>query len=264
MTWFRVDDGFPQHPKVLAIPRKDRATAVGLWTLAGGWCSAQLTDGHLASHMIDELGASRRIASLLVQVGLWEAVEGGYRFHDWADWNPTRAQVIADREATRDRVRKFRDRKRNAVTPPEVTAGVTRYNGVSNGPPVPTRPDPTPKESPSDSLPLDLPAEGRPRPAPDRFDEFWKAYPKKSGKEDARRAWVKAIRRADPELIIAAVKSYPFTPDKQFVKLPATWLRAGCWEDDPAALVPSPSSNGHRPFVNPAPGSYAAQHDRPF
>lgn len=114
MTWFRVDDSFPTHPKVLRIPRRDRPAAVGLWTLAGGWCAQQLTDGHLDAHMPEEFGGSSRLVDHLVDVGLWEVKDGGYLFHDWPDWQPTRAQVEADRAAARERMRRARQQRSSA------------------------------------------------------------------------------------------------------------------------------------------------------
>jgi hypothetical protein len=79
----------------------------------------------------------------------------------------------------------------------------------------------------------------------DAFDEFWSAYPKKVGKQAARRAWAKATRRADPDKIIAAVREYPFDLSRiRYEKDPATWLNAGSWEDDLDA-VRAARSNGH-------------------
>lgn len=69
------------------------------------------------------------------------------------------------------------------------------------------------------------------------FDTFWAAYPKKVGKDAARRAWVKAARRADPAKIIDVLGRYPFRDDRQFIKDPSTWLNAGCWEDDLDAVA---------------------------
>jgi hypothetical protein len=79
--------------------------------------------------------------------------------------------------------------------------------------------------------------------AAELFDAFWAAYPKKVGKDAARRAWTKAARRADPGKIIDVVSRYPFRSERQFVKDPATWLNAGCWEDDLEAVA---AANGPR------------------
>lgn len=72
---------------------------------------------------------------------------------------------------------------------------------------------------------------------PKGFDEFWEAYPKRKGKQAALRAWKKAIKIADADTLIEAVKKQCFweqwTRDNgQFIPNPATWLNQGCWEDE--------------------------------
>ena len=72
MVWFRVDDGFYDHPKLLAIPRTDRVAAAGLWTLAGSYCTRYLTDGFITDVMTRQLGGTARLIAHLVDV---EAVD---------------------------------------------------------------------------------------------------------------------------------------------------------------------------------------------
>lgn len=67
------------------------------------------------------------------------------------------------------------------------------------------------------------------------FDEFYAIWPKKVDKPAAERAWVKAIKRHDPNHIIAAAIAYrdnPHLPPKQFIRNPATWLNGDGWNDD--------------------------------
>ena len=78
MTYFKVDDHFHSHPKILDLGLE----AIGLWTLAGSWSGEQLTDGFIPSSLIARLGGSPEIAQALVDAGLWEITEGGYLFHD--------------------------------------------------------------------------------------------------------------------------------------------------------------------------------------
>ncbi|MCK9569785.1 hypothetical protein M0R72_12650 [Candidatus Pacearchaeota archaeon] len=77
------------------------------------------------------------------------------------------------------------------------------------------------------------------------FDVWWKAYPKKSGKEAARKAYAAALKRlgmsgnkrADAEaMLLEAVRAYAASPkaNSAFCWNPATWLNQGHWEDDPA------------------------------
>lgn len=102
MTWFKVDDSFESHPKVKAIPRgASRLRAVGLWTLAGDWCARNLTDGLLPKDMVAELGGSKVDAEHLHRVNLWEDKGDAWLFHDWSEYQPTRAKKDAEREAKR-------------------------------------------------------------------------------------------------------------------------------------------------------------------
>ncbi len=66
----------------------------------------------------------------------------------------------------------------------------------------------------------------------DRFAEFWASYPRKVNKQDALRAWTKATKDVDPQVIINGVKRFEFTGDPKFIPHPATWLTNRRWEDE--------------------------------
>lgn len=80
-----------------------------------------------------------------------------------------------------------------------------------------------------------------------RFDEFWDIYPRKRDKGKARPAWNKAVKKADPDTIIAAAKRYAATVDRseggRFIKYPASWLNAEAWDDEPADQDTSPEQD---------------------
>jgi hypothetical protein len=141
VTWFKVDDKFHGSDPVKRIPREYRVAAIGLWTLAGSWSSDHLKDGYVPDHIIDDLGGSSDVADRLCAPGvkLWRKVKGGYRFNDWAKWQPTREQVEEKRLATAKRVAEHR--AKSAANKGDGSGDVTRYkSGVT---PPPTRPDPT-------------------------------------------------------------------------------------------------------------------------
>jgi len=95
MTWFKVDDSFHSHPKVLAAP----PAALGLWVVAGAWCSANLTDGFVPDYVLQRLlPDAAQLAGQLVTCGLWRRAKGGYRFHDWSQYQPTKEEATAQRE----------------------------------------------------------------------------------------------------------------------------------------------------------------------
>jgi len=72
----------------------------------------------------------------------------------------------------------------------------------------------------------------------ERFEVFWKAYPRKTGKDAARKAFAK--RNPSQELLdkmLAAIeqqkKSEQWQKNRgQFIPLPTTWLNQGRWEDE--------------------------------
>lgn len=95
MPWFKVDDAFHSHPKVLATS----PAALGLWVVAGSWSSAHLTEGFVPDDVVQRLvPGSSQLASELVTAGLWKRRKYGYVFHDWLDQNPTKKEAIAARE----------------------------------------------------------------------------------------------------------------------------------------------------------------------
>lgn len=67
------------------------------------------------------------------------------------------------------------------------------------------------------------------------FDQFWAAYPKKVGKEAARRAFAKVKAPVDDLLLAIDQQKYSGQWTKEngrFIPNPATWLNQGRWEDE--------------------------------
>jgi hypothetical protein len=70
---------------------------------------------------------------------------------------------------------------------------------------------------------------------PDPFDAFWEIYPRREAKASARKAWQKALGRADPGQILAGAERYRDDPNREpkFTAHPASWLNGDRWLDDP-------------------------------
>jgi hypothetical protein len=137
MGWARIDDDFPNHPKVW------RVGAEGVALFLEGLCHASkfLTDGLLARPEVERMRLVKKpltVAQKLVEVGLWELDGDNFRIHDYHDYNPTSDSVRERRAATKTRVDRHRERVSNGVTE-RVTSGVT--NGVSNRESLPARVD---------------------------------------------------------------------------------------------------------------------------
>jgi len=67
------------------------------------------------------------------------------------------------------------------------------------------------------------------------FNAFWDAYPAKRDKRKARLAFERALKRAEPEAIIAGAERYRDDPnrDEAYTKYPEGWLTADAWENGP-------------------------------
>lgn len=148
MAWFKVDDGFHSSRKVLSIPRRSRLAAIGAWSIAGSWCADELTDGHVPDFMILEWGFPATIPATLVDSGLWERERGGYAFRNWAEYQPSKADVDAERTASRERMRELRAKRKqkkpqNDAAEPDVFGRTVTNGSESVRNPDPTRPDPT-------------------------------------------------------------------------------------------------------------------------
>lgn len=75
-----------------------------------------------------------------------------------------------------------------------------------------------------------------PHKVEEAFQEFYNAYPRKREPLAARKAFVKALEHATPEVIVAGavrLAADPNLPPKQFIPYPATWLNSGGWDDEP-------------------------------
>ena len=80
------------------------------------------------------------------------------------------------------------------------------------------------------------PPKAAPPVASEDFERFWRAYPRKVGKGSARKAWEKALPKAEKGAmtIISAVNltEWDRREDSRFVPHPATWLNREGWLDN--------------------------------
>lgn len=149
MPWVRFDDQFSIHRKV------DRLSdaAYRLHTSAIFWSARNLTDGFVSAEDLDGVTARvrtpARFATECVDRDTWHEARtpcaspkcpapveaDGWVIHDYWAYQPTKAQVMADREKAAERQAKWREAKlaRNAVTQPSMSGYSPIHNGSSNG-----------------------------------------------------------------------------------------------------------------------------------
>lgn len=148
MPWFRVDDNLALHPKIVRAGN----AAMGMWVRAGAWSAQQLTDGFVPDDVVKLLGGAR-IATRLVECDLWLRVDGGFRFHEWSERQPSRADVERDRKAARTRKERWRERRSerdgHAVPDADGTPFPDRSERVRNDAPARASTRPGPARAPS-------------------------------------------------------------------------------------------------------------------
>lgn len=69
------------------------------------------------------------------------------------------------------------------------------------------------------------------------FDDFYSCYPRHEGKGQAEKAYRAALKIVSGDKILESCKALAehhaaLGTDKQYIKLPATWLNGKCWEDE--------------------------------
>lgn len=96
MVWFKVDDKLHDNRKA----RTAKKSAMGVWVLAGSWCADNLMDGFVPASVLPRWGTPKDAESLVVSE-LWKPGERqgeqGWWFHDWDEYQPTKAKVEDDR-----------------------------------------------------------------------------------------------------------------------------------------------------------------------
>lgn len=111
----------------------------------------------------------------------------------------------------------------NALRGDTVTRRTSDANGVTITP-----------STGGQSRPMNHPLEPS-KETPSSFDDFWEIYPRKVGKQAAQKAFIKALKVATLDEILAGARKYAEDPNRvdAFTAHPTTWLNAGRWADGP-------------------------------
>ena len=164
MAWVRIDDGFPEHPKV----GEAGPLAELLQVRALCYCNRQLTDGFVPTAAVHRMTTDFYFGETLegervfydplpglLATGMWVECPGGYRIHDYEAFQPTKAEIEAKRDASKERKERWKNRKGTAseqrsssVPTASESGGGTRSERDRNTTPDPN-PIPTQEEPPT-------------------------------------------------------------------------------------------------------------------
>jgi uncharacterized protein YdaU (DUF1376 family) len=122
-------------------------------------------------------------------------------------------------------------------------------NAANSVKPKATIPDPDPEPiREGTNVPLAI-VHSKPKPDDADFAEFWDRYPRKVGKDAARKAFAKAMKAARPDDVMFGLsQQIPSlqSKDPQFIPHAASWLNQGRWTDEPEQPTPSNSPQHSR------------------
>jgi len=118
VPWFRLDDSFHSHPKVIAAGNE----AIGLYVRCGTYAAQHSTDGFIPEeiavlygagkagpHRCTRTGKPETLADTLVRAKLWRRARGGWRMPDYLDYNPSKQAVDNGRRNAAERQRRRRE-----------------------------------------------------------------------------------------------------------------------------------------------------------
>jgi hypothetical protein len=233
-------------------------------------------------------------ADRLVNVGLWERVDGGYQIRSWLGWNRSRAEITELQAKDSARKSSSRGSARPEPEPPNGGGqpddrnpdGVrTESERTSERNPDGIQPHAgayarTPRHSSSttdqinpadaggdDDQPSLIEIEPtKPAKPESRFDEFWALFPRKVKKQGALAAWRKKVldRKQDQDAILSALRAQivvwqadPRFP--QFVPHPTTWINDARWHDETNQVPLRAVAGGRVQYADPDLGRFYEQ-----
>ena len=213
--WFRLYDDVLNDPKVQRLSGESFKFWINML------CIASKNGGVLPG--IEDMAFALRVSndvctSLIDELKTCGLIDGSKRLvpHGWE-----KRQYKSD--TSTDRVKRFRERSRNVTETVSETAPDTD----------------TETDTETDKNQKKIPKKRDRSASSAEFENFWLVYPRKINRAVALKAFEKATRKTEADLIITAVRGYKFADDEQFIPHPATWLNQERWIDGtPTSIRP--------------------------
>ena len=223
-----------------------------LFIRALAYCKASKTDGRVPDYDLPVVAVGLRnatkSAAALVKHGLWEITEDGWYVRSWLKWNkPVKVEQEFHQQQSEHGARGNHQRwhvDKGVFDPdcefcPDVEANregdrVPDRVGESrpeSGGESPIREGKGSKREGKEKTPSSADADGP------SFDDFWQQYPRKVGKQDAKKVWLRKVKHSPAADIIAGLSRWQAywkreNTQQEFIPHPSTWLQRGSWEDE--------------------------------
>jgi hypothetical protein len=102
MPWARMDNNWQTNHKFVALAAERQYHAITVYWGGVAHCSAQGLGGFIPAAVLRIIWGTPRIAATLIEVGLWEPVDGGWQIHDWDEYQLSDTEVADRRKRARN------------------------------------------------------------------------------------------------------------------------------------------------------------------
>lgn len=235
---------YADHPKIMML--SDAAFRAHITFIL--YCRRYMTDGIIRNPVANRL-ALQWDTDVLHELqnndedtpSLQQLENGDYYLSGYAEMQETRDDIEARRQRnSRNGAKGGRPRKKTGSTKTTKTETQSETQSVTE--PLTQSLTESGAQKKADKerdkeLTMEPLSNGSSQPASDRFEEFWKAYPKRTGqnpKKPARDKYNKIVKTVDPQTLIDAAASYARQQqgsDPKFIAQAITWLNQERWQD---------------------------------
>lgn len=221
-----------EHPKIIGLTDAAfraifEATFYSRRMLSDGFLDERIVLRRWGQDVADELSSNDP------ERPSWNRVDKGWQIHDFEKHHPLRAEIQAKRDAVSQRRSEAGKKGAERRWDSKPIANEWQTDGKGDGKPMASHSSET--ETEPQTAKKDIVHAARSRELANDFDEWWQVYPRKQGKEAARRKYLTVRKKIAADVLLKGVREYALLmagEEKKFVKLPAGWLNDGRWEDD--------------------------------
>lgn len=251
--YVQLDAEYMHDPKIMRAGALAELVYVRALTLSKRLLSdGNIDEVHLPLLCIGLPGKPSAHALSLVRNGLWTETAAGWHIVAWEKRNKSSDEIVVQKERKKEAGRRGNHQRwhvdQGIVDPKcafchrtsDPTSDRKQIAPATKSDRTIPRPEPEPEPEPYTSdialapvLPISSEQQPPSAQAPNEFDTFWTAYPRKVDKQGALRAW-KRLKAADRERALAVVDEFARqnrTTEQQFIVYPAKWLSSARWED---------------------------------
>lgn len=112
--WIRLATDLHTNPKILHLAHTRQHRAINVYLFGLTWCGANQLDGWIPDFALPQIHGTRKDATQLEDVGLWQPNPGGWWIHDWNRWQ----ESSEDKNRRTERMRNLALKRHHAATEP--------------------------------------------------------------------------------------------------------------------------------------------------